>query len=162
VAKDPDGVAWAGPTVVALSLLAAAVAVIVLLLQWAPAESFAPDHGVAASDEEWVRCAAETIERHPGPFAAQSGFEIEEVGHRRLLVRSALLTTDVQLVEGALSYWRFKGWHAVFLDCPEVRLGGTEPARRGRAATGSATGRPCSAAASTQACWAISTSAIAS
>ncbi len=105
----------------ALLLLAAAVSVIVFVLRSAPAESFAADHGVAASAEEWIRCAAETIERHPGPFTAHNGFEIEEAGQRRLVVRSALLTTEVQLVEGTLSYWRFKGWHAVSLDCPEVR-----------------------------------------
>ncbi len=119
--KDRDGVAWAGPTIVALLLLAAAVAVVVLLLRSAPAESFAADHGVAASDEEWVRCAAETIERHPGPFAAQNGFEIEETGENRLVVRSALLRTEVQLVEGSLHYWRFQGWHMVPLDCPGIR-----------------------------------------
>ena len=112
---------WAGPTIVALLLLAAAVAVIVLLLRSEPAESFAPDHRVAASDEEWARCAAETIARHPGPFAASNGFEIEAVGPRRLLVRTELLTTEVQLVEGSLHYWRFKGWHMVPLDCPGVR-----------------------------------------
>jgi hypothetical protein len=121
VARDPDGVAWAGPTIVALLLLAAAVGVIVFLLRSAPAESFAADHGVAASDEEWVRCAAETIERHPGPFAAQNGFEIEEVGQGRLTVRSALLTTEVQAVDQSLTYWRFEGWHMVPLDCPRVR-----------------------------------------
>jgi hypothetical protein len=106
---------------VALLLLAAAVGVIVLLLRSAPAESFAADHGVAASDEEWVRCAAETIERHPGPFAAQNGFEIEEVGQGRLTVRSALLTTEVQAVDQSLTYWRFEGWHMVPLDCPRAR-----------------------------------------
>lgn len=105
---------------VALSLLVAGVVAMVLLLRPAPAESFAPDHGVAGSDAEWVRCAAETIERHPGPFTAQKGFEIEEVGERRLLVRTALLTTEVQLGDGNLHYWRFRGWHTVISDCPQV------------------------------------------
>ena len=71
-----------------------------------------------------MRCAAETIERHPGPFSAQNGFEIEAVGEGRLLVRTALLTTEVQLGDGSLHYWRFRGSHTVVSDCPEVRPDG--------------------------------------
>ena len=123
--EDPDRVAWFGPTLVALLLLAAGALAIVLLFRSAPPQSPAADHGVRASAAEWVRCAAETIDKHPGPFAAQNGFEIEEAGSRRLVVRSALLTTEVQLVEGKLGYWRFKGWHFVSLDCPGVRPDGS-------------------------------------
>ena len=79
---------------------------------------------LGAVREGELRCAAETIERHPGPFTAQSGSEIEAVGEGRLLVRAALLTTEVQLADGNLHYWRFKGWHTVFPDCPEVRPDG--------------------------------------
>jgi hypothetical protein len=106
---------------VALLLLAVGVVAMVLLFRSAPAESFAPDHGVTVSDAEWVRCAVETIERHPGAFTAGNGFEIEAAGERRLLVRSALLTTEVQLGDGNLHYWRFRGWHTVISDCPQVR-----------------------------------------
>jgi len=123
VPKDPDGIAWTGPTVVALLLVVAGVVGIVVLVRPAPLRSFPPDHGVGPADADWVRCAAETIERHPEPFAAQPGFEVERAGQGRLVVRSALLTTEVQPVEGSLSYWRFRGWHAVPLDCPEVRRG---------------------------------------
>ncbi|MBN2114728.1 MAG: hypothetical protein JW785_11455 [Acidimicrobiia bacterium] len=121
--KDPDGVARAGPTAAALLLVAAGVVGIVLLVRPAPLQSFPPDHGVGPADADWVHCAVETIERHPEPFAAQGGFEVERVGQGRLLVRSALLKTEVQPVEGSLSYWRFRGWHSVPLDCPVAQSG---------------------------------------
>jgi hypothetical protein len=121
VPDDPDRVAWFGPTLVALLLLAAGALAIVLLFRSAPVQPFAADHGVRSSAAEWVRCAVETIVHHPEPFAAQNGFEIEELDSRRLVVRSALLITEVQLADGNLHYWRFRGWHTVFLDCPGVR-----------------------------------------
>lgn len=57
----------------------------------------------------------------PHPFGAQGGFEVEEAGQRGLLVRSALLATEVQLADGNLHYWRFRGWHTVVSDCPGIR-----------------------------------------
>lgn len=121
VAKDPNRVAWIGPTLVALVLLSTAVAAITVTLGRAPSESFPTDHGVTDSCEEWVRCAAETIEAHPGTFAAQNGFEIETAGPRWIVVRSGLLTTRLEMADGHLAYWRFGGWHSVPWDCPGVR-----------------------------------------
>jgi hypothetical protein len=108
---------------VALLLVAAAVAAIVLLVHADPSRTFPADHGVTSADGEWVRCAVETIEHHPESFAAQNGFEIEKSGEGRLVVRSALLTTEIRGVDQSLTYWRFRGWHALSLDCPAIQPG---------------------------------------
>ncbi|MBM3695877.1 MAG: hypothetical protein FJW79_08100 [Actinobacteria bacterium] len=82
----------------------------------------AADHGVSASDPEWVRCAAETIERHPEPFRAEHGFVLEHEG-AHLVVRSTWIDTGVQVGEGHL-VWKPRSaqdFRDIPLDCPGVR-----------------------------------------
>ncbi len=108
----------------ALVFLLAPILVLVMLLGRSLSESFPADHGVTATDDQWVRCAAETIEAHPEAFGAPSGFVIEADQSGALQVRTALITTPVQFADGRLSYRRFDSWHTIPMDCPGVGLFG--------------------------------------
>lgn len=106
-----------GPGLVAVGLILVAGYLLARLVLQLATPDFAEDHGTAGAPG-WVRCAAETIERHPAAFGAASGFEIDWESPHFLKVRTALLTTQVQVVEGSLVYRRGLGSHLVTLDCP--------------------------------------------
>ncbi len=108
---------WLGPGLVAVGLILVAGYLLARLVLQLVTPDFAEDHGVAGAPG-WVRCAAETIERHPAPFGASSGFEIDRESPRFVTVRTALITTRVQVAEGSLVYHRGRGSHLVTLDCP--------------------------------------------
>ena len=110
---------WLGPGLAAIGLILAAGYLLAWLIMQMVVPDFADDHGVSRAPD-WVRCSVETIERHPGPFGATSGFDLDWEMSRTLTVHTAWLTTKVEVVEGSLTYWRWRGHHFVSLDCPDA------------------------------------------
>jgi hypothetical protein len=90
-----------------------------------PKFSLPADHGVTASDPEWLRCAAETIERHPQPLGAQSGFLIE-FSDGEWLVRGRWADKRVEVQGGDLLYASPGSTDSrrMPLDCPDVSASG--------------------------------------
>lgn len=129
------------PTIIGLILVGAAIAATVWLVRDLGPRSFPDDHGLTATSPEWLRCAAESIERHPVPFTT-GAFRITATDHRSAVVEGTFRTIDVTLVEGRLSYWWGWGSRALWLDCPEVGLVSAE--QRRQEAEVAAAARPCS------------------
>jgi hypothetical protein len=90
-----------------------------------PKFSLPADHGVTASDSEWLRCAAETVERHPQPVGAQNGFVIEFSGGEWLL-RGRWADKRIEVDGGDLLYASpgSEDSRRMPLDCPSVSTSG--------------------------------------
>jgi hypothetical protein len=91
-----------------------------------PKFSLPADHGVSASDPQWLRCAAETIERHPQPLGAQNGFVIE-FSDGQWLVRGRWADKRVEVKNGTLLYASpgSADSRRMPVDCPGVSPSGT-------------------------------------
>ncbi|MEX1209173.1 MAG: hypothetical protein WEE36_11345 [Acidimicrobiia bacterium] len=129
------------PTIIALLLIGAAVVATGWLVRDFGARSFPADHGLVSGAPDWLRCAAETIERHPSPFTT-GGFRITATDGRSAVVEGTFRTIDITLVEGWLTYRWGRGSRLTGLDCPEVGLASAEQRRQDAEAAESA--RPCS------------------
>jgi hypothetical protein len=113
----------------ALVVIVVLVVVLVVLGVWAvtvkgvrlPKFSLPADHGVSASDPEWLRCTAETIERHPQLPGVGNGFVIES-RQGQWLVRGRWLDTRVEVQDGSLLYGSPDSAESrqMPLDCPSV------------------------------------------
>jgi hypothetical protein len=90
-----------------------------------PKFSLPADHGVTASDPEWLRCAAETIERHSKQVGAQNGFVIELSGDE-WLVRGRWADKHIEVDGGDLLYASpgSADFRRMPLDCPSVSTSG--------------------------------------
>jgi hypothetical protein len=108
-----------------VALVAAGVSVAVGKGVRLPKFSLPADHGVTASDPEWLRCAAETIERHPQPLGAQSGFLLE-FSDGEWLVRGRWADKRVEVQGGDLLYASPGSTDSrrMPLDCPDVSASG--------------------------------------
>ena len=101
-----------------------------------PKFSLPADHGVSASDPDWLRCAAETIQRHPQEFGAQHGFVIES-RQGQWVVGGMWFDKWVEVEDGAIAY-RSPGSEdarRMPLDCPGVSLSGSVDTSNGTGGT---------------------------
>jgi hypothetical protein len=113
---------------VALVLVAVVVALVGLGV-WAfavkgirmPKFSFPADHGVSASDPDWVRCAVETIDRHPQLPGVQHGFVVE-FQQGQWLVRGMWTDSWVEVRDRSLVYGSPGSGESrqMPVDCPDV------------------------------------------
>jgi hypothetical protein len=130
VSEEPADASRGWSRFEALVLLGILVALVALAV-WAvvgltdrdrmPRLTFPADHGVSASDPEWLRCAAETVENHPEQFGAQHGFVVE-YRQNRWLVRGTGAETWISVGDGKLIYRR-PGWRhprSFPVNCPGV------------------------------------------
>lgn len=102
-------------------LLISGVVVMTLALVLAfGSRSFPDDHGIDPESPAWLRCAAETIERHPSPFTT-GGFRITATDGSFAIVEGTHRDTEIAVVDGAWIMFRWR-WVAqsVELDCPDV------------------------------------------
>lgn len=141
MARFEDEAGQPVPTIIALLLIGAAVVATAWLIRDFGPRSFPADHGLVSGAPDWLRCAAETIERHPSPFTA-GGFRMTATDGRSAVVEGTFRTIDITLVEGRLFYRWGRGSRTTHLDCPEVGLASAEQDRRDAEAAASA--RSCS------------------
>jgi hypothetical protein len=103
-----------------------------------PKFSFPADHGVSASDPDWLRCAAETIQRHPQEFGAQHGFVIES-RQGQWVVSGTWFDKWVEVEDGEIAY-RSPGSEdarRMPLDCPGISPSGSVDTSSGTGGTAS-------------------------
>jgi hypothetical protein len=84
--------------------------------------SFEDDHGVGTDAPWWLQCVAESVERHPWPFTT-GDFRLTETsftGTRELLIEGTFRSTKVQVVEGNITYWWWRGRQYLGMDCPHL------------------------------------------
>lgn len=117
VVRSNDNVNQTVPAIVGLLLVGGAVLATLWLAKSLSPRSFPADHGVTSESPKWIRCAAETIERHPAPFTT-GDFLITQTGERTALVEGTYRSIEITLVEGRLFYWRFREHREAHLDCP--------------------------------------------
>jgi hypothetical protein len=129
--KNSKSRRWGRTEIVLVVVLLAVVAVVgawVAIGKGArlPEFSMPADHEVSASDSEWLRCAAETIERHPQPLGAQNGFVIE-LSNGEWLVRGRWADRRVEVDNGDLLYGSpgSADSRRMPLDCPAVSPSGS-------------------------------------
>jgi hypothetical protein len=129
------------PTIILFLLVGAAVVATGWLIRDFLPRSFPGNHGLVSGAPDWLRCAAETIERHPSPFTT-GGFRITATGGGSAVVEGTFRTIDITMADGGLMYRWGRGSRITWLDCPEVGLASAE--QRGQDAEDAAAGRSCS------------------
>jgi hypothetical protein len=117
---------WSAPAVlvvlaIVVALLGAGVWVAAGKGLRLPRFSFPADHGVSTTDPDWLRCAAETIQRHPQEFGAQHGFGVE-LRQRQWVVSGTWFDKWIEVADGKIADRSPGSTDArkMPLDCPGV------------------------------------------
>jgi hypothetical protein len=119
VARPNRGGAIAA-SIVAVTMILLGIALSGLLLGTVVrGRHFPDDHGLERDAPRWMRCAAETIERHPFPFTF-GGFAIARTGDQTARISGSHATFEITVVEGYVVYWLGRGSHLLPLDCPRL------------------------------------------
>lgn len=134
VSEDTDRGSRRRPGRAALVVVAIVVVALVVLGIWAftvkgvrlPKFSLPADHGVSASDPDWLRCTVETIERHPQLPGVQHGFVIE-FRQGEWLVSATWTDTRIEVRDEMLFYGSPDSVESrqMPLDCPDVSPSGS-------------------------------------